>query len=398
MSSLANRHILLGITGSIAAYKCCELVRCLKKIGAQVRVVLTAAGGEFITPLSLQALSGERVYTDLLDKEAEAAMGHIELARWADLVLIAPASANFIARLAQGRADDLLTTLCVATEAPVYVAPAMNQQMWQQAVTQQNVAKLEGDGVTLWGPAEGDQACGEVGPGRMLEPEELLVLLEGCFASGLLAGKRVLITAGPTQEPIDPVRYLSNHSSGKMGYALAIAARDAGARVTLISGPVALSVPEDVELISVLTSSEMHAAVFAHINAAEVFIAAAAVVDYKVQTVAKRKLKKSSDKLTLELVKTPDILAEVSALPTRPILIGFAAETHDVIAHAREELHRKKLDMIIANEVGEAKGFAVDDNAATVLFAQGEQLELPLQSKRQLAVQLITQIALLFEA
>ncbi len=393
MSSLANRHIVLGITGSIAAYKCCELVRNLKKLGAQVRVVLTAGGKEFVTPLTLQALSGERVYADLLDDEAEAAMGHIELARWADIVLVAPASANFIARLVQGRADDLLTTLCVATEAPIYIAPAMNQQMWQQAATQQNVIELQKRNVIFWGPAEGEQACGECGPGRLLEPDELLERLAGCFASGVMAGKRVLITAGPTQELIDPVRYLSNHSSGKMGYALAVAARDAGAQVTLISGPVALDAPEGMELVSIVTSADMHATVLARVVEFDVFISAAAVVDYQVESIAERKLKKTSEELVLKLIKTPDILAEVGALPKKPFLVGFAAETHDLMVHAEEKLNRKALDMIVANEVGKDKGFGVDDNAAIVLSAKGVKLELPLQSKRQLAVKLIEHIA-----
>lgn len=393
MSSLSNRHILLGITGSIAAYKCCELIRELKRLGAKVRVVLTSGGREFVTPLTLQALSGERVFSDLLDEEAEAAMGHIELARWADLILIAPASANFIARLAQGRADDLLTTLCVATNAPIRLAPAMNQQMWQQETTQLNVAKLKQLAVEFWGPADGEQACGEVGPGRLLEVPELLAHLSGCFESGLLAGKRVLLTAGPTQEPLDPVRYLSNYSSGKMGYALAKAARDAGAKVTLVSGPVALSAPEDVDFISVITSSEMHEAVLSRVAESDVFISAAAVVDYKLETIAERKLKKTENELTLRLTKTPDILAEVGALDERPFLVGFAAETHDVLNYARDKLQRKNLDMIVANEVGEGKGFAVDDNQVTVLSASGDERRFELQSKWQLAVKLVEFIA-----
>ncbi|NNG12925.1 MAG: bifunctional phosphopantothenoylcysteine decarboxylase/phosphopantothenate--cysteine ligase CoaBC, partial [Halobacteria archaeon] len=352
MNTLSGKHILLGVTGGIAAYKSAELVRCLRKQGAGVRVVMTTAAQEFITPLTLQALSGQPVCSDLLDPRSEAAMGHIELARWADALLVAPATADFIARLVQGRADDLLAAVCLACEAPLAVAPAMNRAMWQQPATQDNLALLRARRVNVLGPATGSQACGETGPGRMLEPDELTRLLAGLFQGGALAGRRVLVTAGPTREPIDPVRYISNRSSGKMGYAIARAAAEAGAQVTLVTGPVALVLPEQVDGIRVETAEQMHAAVMEHIADTDIFIAAAAVADYRPQSVARKKLKKSAAGITLALEPNPDILATVAALPEPPFTLGFAAETDALEANARKKLRAKSLDMIAANVVG----------------------------------------------
>ncbi|MCP5325971.1 MAG: bifunctional phosphopantothenoylcysteine decarboxylase/phosphopantothenate--cysteine ligase CoaBC [Oceanospirillaceae bacterium] len=396
MSSLTNKRVLLGITGGIAAYKSAELVRALKTAGAEVRVVMTSAAREFITPLTLQALSGNPVHHSLLDPEAEAGMGHIELARWADLMIIAPASADFIARLAAGMGNDLLTTLCLASNAPLALAPAMNQAMWRDTATQQNIQQLLSRSEKkplIWGPAAGEQACGDVGPGRMLEPLELARLAAEQFASGALAGKTLLITAGPTREAIDPVRYISNHSSGKMGYALAEAARDAGARVILVSGPVNLPCPRAVERISVSSADEMLAAVQARINDCQIMIGAAAVADYKVASVAGQKIKKSADEMILTLIKNPDIIATVAALPNKPFVVGFAAETNDVENYARDKLKRKNLDMIVANDVSRSDiGFNSDDNAVTLFWAEQQQA-LPLASKHQVARGIIAAIA-----
>src|SRR3990167_3731827 len=393
MNTLSNRKILIGITGSIAAYKACELVRILKQAGAKVRVVITQCGLEFITPMTLQALSGERVWTDLLDPESEAAMGHIELARCADLILIAPASANFIARFITGMADDLLTTLCLASTVPIYMAPAMNQQMWLNTITQQNITKLRALGVGLWGPAIGGQACGETGPGRMIEPVELLEKLQLSFNNGALAGKRVVITAGPTQEALDPVRYLANHSSGKMGYAIAEAARAAGADVILISGPVHLARPEGIEVITVTTAEQMYKAVMHKLSACDVFIGAAAVADYRLQDIAQQKIKKTEETLTLRLVKNPDILAAVAAKQDKPLMIGFAAETEDVLNYARQKLIEKNVDMIVANQVGHGVGFESDDNTVTFLLRNGKEQSLTKQNKQQVASKLVEVIA-----
>ena len=372
MNDMANRHVVLGVSGGIAAYKSPDLVRRLRERGCDVRVVMTRAAREFIAPLSLQAVSGHRVHEDLLDPEAEAAMGHIELARWADVVVIAPASADLIARLAHGLADDLLTTLCLATEAPIVVAPAMNRQMWAAAATRANVATLESRGVVMMGPGAGDQACGEVGEGRMLEPTELAQRIERQLGPAELAGVRVLITAGPTREPVDPVRFLSNHSSGKMGYALAGAARAAGADVILISGPCALDAPPGVERVMVETAAEMRDAVIGRAGASDIFIAAAAVADYRPAEVAEHKIKKTADTLAIPLVRTPDILAEVAALERRPFTVGFAAETRDLEANARDKLERKGLDMIAANPVGARElGFQSERNALRVLWRDG---------------------------
>ena len=390
MSSLANKRILLGVTGGIAAYKSADLVRRLQDAGAEVRVVMTAAAQEFITPLTMQALSGNPVHTTLLDPEAEAGMGHIQLARWADLVLVAPASADFIARLVQGQGDDLLTTVCLATAAPIALAPAMNQGMWRNASTQANVATLIERKVHLFGPAAGEQACGDVGPGRMLEPLALVDAAAGLFATGVLAGKKVVITAGPTREAIDPVRYISNHSSGKMGYALAQAAAEAGAKTVLISGPTQLAAPERVEFIAVTTAEEMLEASLAQANGCDVFIAAAAVADYRAARVAEQKIKKSVDeKITLELVKNPDIVATIAGLERKPFTVGFAAESENLIAYAQQKLARKNLDLVIANNISVAGiGFNSDNNAVT-LIDKTQQQDISPRSKQQLARELM---------
>lgn len=394
MQRLANKRIVLGVTGGIAAYKSAELVRLLKKAGADAHVVMTAGGREFITPLTLQALSGNPVHTDLLDPAAEAAMGHIELARLADLVLVAPATADFIARLAAGQANDLLTTLCLATNAPIALAPAMNQAMYRDAATQANLDTLRSRGIHLFGPADGEQACGDTGPGRMLEPADIAAAAAGLFQRRSLAGVRVLITAGPTREAIDPVRYISNHSSGKMGYALAEACMEAGALVTLVSGPVHLQTPERVSRINVVSAQQMYDAVLERAQECDIFIGTAAVADYTPATRADRKIKKSgADELVLRLVKNPDIIGAVAELARRPYIVGFAAETHDVVAYGRDKLIRKKLDMIVANDVSNpAIGFNSDDNAVTVIWADGHR-ELPRAGKGSIARALVELIA-----
>lgn len=389
---LANKKILLGVSGSIAAYKTPDLVRQLRADGAEVEVVLTRAGAQFITALTLQAVSGRRVHTRHLDPEDETVMGHIELARWADLILIAPASAHQIAKLAAGLADDLLSTLCLASTAPLALAPAMNRVMWEHPATRANVAALGSRGVCLFGPGSGDQACGETGPGRMLEPEELAGLTAGLFQSGRLQGLTVLVTAGPTREAIDPVRFLSNRSSGKMGYALANAASEAGARVTLISGPVEQALAAGVRRIEVTSAAEMRGRVLEHADC-DVFISAAAVADHRPVNVAARKLKKDEMSAVIELERTPDIVAEVAALPNAPFMVGFAAETEDLVRNARVKLQSKGLDMVIANLVGrEGVGFEADDNEVTV-FWHGAQADLPRASKQKLARDIIKHIA-----
>ncbi len=392
MSSLFGKQVLLGITGGIAAYKGAELVRLLRKQGAEVRVVMTEGAQAFITPLTLQALSGHPVSTDLLDSEAESAMSHIELARWADAVLVAPATADFIARLAQGRADDLLATVCLASDAPLAVAPAMNRVMWESPATRDNMALLRQRNIHCFGPGTGSQACGETGPGRMLEPNELLAPLEALFEPGSLAGQQLVITAGPTREAIDPVRYISNRSSGKMGYALAAAAREAGAAVTLISGPVALQAPQGVQLVKVETAAEMYASVMSHADRMEIFIAAAAVSDYRPTAPAAQKLKKTTEPMQLTLEHNPDILAAVAALANKPFTVGFAAETHDIETHALAKLQSKGVDIIAANRVGEGLGFDVDENALQVYWSSGKTT-LPLARKTKLARQLIDLVA-----
>lgn len=392
--SLANKQILLGVTGGIAAYKSADLVRRLQDAGASVQVVMTPAAQEFITPLTLQALSGNPVHTQLLDPEAEAGMGHIQLARWADLVLIAPATADFMARLAQGMGNDLLSSICLATKAPIALAPAMNQGMWHNAATQANLECLIERKVIVFGPAEGGQACGDVGPGRMLEPLQLVDATAGLFATGSLAGKTLVITAGPTREAIDPVRYLSNHSSGKMGYALAEAAAEAGAKTILISGPTQLKTPARVTRIDVTSAQEMYEASMAAAPDCDLFIAAAAVADYRPAQIASQKLKKGAEEsITLTLVKNPDIVASVAALPRRPFTVGFAAETERLLEHARAKLQRKNLDLVIANNVGDTQiGFNSDDNAVTLVDNSGVQA-LSQRSKTQLARELIAMLA-----
>ena len=354
---------------------------------------MTAAAREFVTPLTFQAVSGNPVHCDLLDARAEAGMGHIELARWADLVLVAPATANVIARLAHGLADDLLATLCLATTAPLVLAPAMNRQMWQAKATRANVLALLDRGVTMLGPGEGDQACGEVGPGRMLEPEEIADRIAARFGGGALDGVEVLVTAGPTREALDPVRYLTNHSTGKMGYAVAGAAAEAGARVSLVSGPTALPAPPGVERIDVTSAGEMHAEVMARAAGCDVFIAAAAVADHRPAHRAEQKIKKGDGPAAIELVRTPDILAAVAAMDGGPFTVGFAAETESVRAHAQDKLERKGLDMIAANRVGlPDRGFASERNALSVLWPGGGR-ELELAPKAELARRLIDLVA-----
>jgi len=390
MSSLSNKRILLGITGGIAAYKCAELTRLLIRAGATVQVAMTRAATEFITPLTMQALSGHRVHLDLLDPEAEAAMGHIELARWADLILVAPASADFIARLAGGRADDLLSTLILASSAPVAIAPAMNQAMWSDAGTQANVETLRRKNFQVFGPAEGDQACGDVGPGRLLEPPQLLEACEGLFAPGLLSGRRVLISAGPTREAIDPVRFISNHSSGKMGYALAAEAAAAGALVTLVSGPTCLATPERVTRIDVVSAQDMLEACLARVVEADIFIGVAAVADYRPRQPGNEKIKKTEQELTLQLIRNPDIISEIASHPRRPFTVGFAAETSDVIENGRAKLKKKNLDLLFANHATDT--FNNDSVTATAIYPEGES-ELAPGNKHLVARQMLKLIA-----
>nr|WP_041410020.1 bifunctional phosphopantothenoylcysteine decarboxylase/phosphopantothenate--cysteine ligase CoaBC [Shewanella amazonensis] len=396
--SLNNRKILLGIGGGIAAYKSADLVRRLKEQGADVRVVMSQSACEFITPLTLQALSGYPVSMDLLDPAAEAAMGHIELARWAELIILAPATANLIARMSIGMADELITTTCLATSAPIAICPAMNQQMYANPATQANLSTLQQRGMLIWGPGSGSQACGEVGAGRMLEPLEIRTLAEQFFAqkaqaSSALQGVKLMLTAGPTREAIDPVRYISNHSSGKMGFALAEAAVAMGAEVTLVSGPVTLATPRGVSRINVDSAEQMLTAVMQHIDQQDIFIGCAAVADYRVADVAAGKIKKSSETMQLALVRNPDILATVAALEARPFTVGFAAETHDVETYARDKLKRKNLDMIAANDVSvPGQGFNSDTNALRVFWPQGNQ-DLPATDKLSLAYQLLSLIS-----
>ena len=407
LARLSQKRILLGVTGGIAAYKCADLIRRLRDAGAEVQVIMTAAAQEFITPLTLQALSGNTVHTDLLDPKAEAAMGHIELARWADLFLVAPASADTIARLCQGVANDLLTTCWLACGARKAVAPAMNQQMWLDPATQNNMITLQAREIAIFGPGSGVQACGDIGAGRLLEPLEIVALCAEQFASHALTGRHVVISAGPTREAVDPVRYLSNHSSGKMGFALAEACAEAGARVTLIAGPVNLATPDRVQRIDVVSARDMQAAcelavtdAVAAVGAEQsVFIATAAVADYRPAQVAEQKIKKGDkdDEITLTLVKNPDIVAGIAARAERPLVMGFAAETHAVEAYAQDKLARKKLDLIACNDVSRADiGFQSDDNAMTVFWPMGDgvgRADLAKASKAQIARQLVQLLA-----
>lgn len=393
---LNQRRILLGVTGGIACYKSAELVRRLKDYGADVRVVMTSGAKAFINPLTFQAVSGNPVHTELLDEKAEAGMGHIELAKWADLILIAPATASFIERLAQGRGDDLLSTLCLATDAPVQVAPAMNQAMWSNLATQSNLEQLKQNQIALLGPASGSQACGDVGSGRMLEPMQIVDLAASAFEKGPLTGRKVLITAGPTREAIDPVRYLSNHSSGKMGYALANAAAAAGAEVVLVSGPVSLEKPARVTRINVESAAQMLNSVMTEIESSDIFIASAAVADYRPADVSQQKIKKKSDTLNLTLIKNPDILHTVGHLPSKPFTVGFAAESEKLNEHAKGKLERKNLDLIIANDISRSDiGFGQDENEVLLLTPASEKI-IEKCSKSLLAKILIREIVELY--
>ncbi|WP_305371425.1 bifunctional phosphopantothenoylcysteine decarboxylase/phosphopantothenate--cysteine ligase CoaBC [Photobacterium leiognathi] len=400
MQTLAGKKILLGISGGIAAYKCAELTRRLIERGAQVHVVMTNAAKEFITPLTMQAVSGHPVADSLLDPSAEASMGHIELAKWADLVLLAPATADLIARVSAGMGNDLLSTLCLATDAPIAVAPAMNQQMYRNIATQENIATLKRRGFHIWGPASGEQACGDVGPGRMLEPMQLVHLCEDFFQPQDLSALNIVVTAGPTREAIDPVRYLSNYSSGKMGYAIAQAAAKRGANVTLISGPVNLATPNGVDRIDVKSAQEMHQTALEHAINNHIFIACAAVADFRPAHVAEQKMKKQDghDEMVIQLVKNPDIVASVAALTdSRPFTVGFAAETQNVEQYARGKLANKNLDVICANDVSvQGQGFNSDSNALHLYWTKGDKA-LPLAAKSELGLQLINEIVNLYQ-
>ncbi|WP_039970800.1 bifunctional phosphopantothenoylcysteine decarboxylase/phosphopantothenate--cysteine ligase CoaBC [Vibrio halioticoli] len=395
MQPLEGKKIVLGISGGIAAYKCAELTRRLSERGAQVKVVMTKAAKEFITPLTMQAVSGHPVAESLLDPAAEASMGHIEIAKWADLVLLAPATADLIARMAAGMGNDLLSTFVLATDAPVAVSPAMNQQMYSNLATQENIATLRRRGMIIWGPASGEQACGDVGAGRMLEPMQLVDLCIAQFQPKILQGKKIAITAGPTQEAIDPVRFISNHSSGKMGFALAEQAAKLGAEVTLISGPVNLPTPSNVKRIDVLSAQQMHQAAVQHATEHDIFIGCAAVADYRAAEVAEQKMKKvaGTDELVIRMVKNPDIIATVASLPeNRPFTVGFAAETQDVEKYAMDKLARKNLDLICANDVSQTGiGFNSNDNVLSLYWANGQQ-HFSLASKQILAKGILEQI------
>lgn len=400
--SLSGKHILLGITGGIAAYKCPDLVRHLKKAGAQVHVVLTESASHFVTPMTLQALSGNTVSSDLFDPSAELSMSHIELAKWADLVLIAPATANIIAKMANGIADDLLSTLCLATPAKIAIAPAMNQQMYKAAATQQNLATIASRNTLILGPDDGFQACGDFGPGRMVEPATIVNHVEKYFlATSTLAGTEITITAGPTIEELDPVRYISNYSSGKMGYAIAQAAAEIGATVNLISGPVNLATPNNVNRINVKSANEMYDVALKFAKKSSIFISCAAVADYRAETIATKKIKKTddSDELVIKLVKNPDIVANIASLKKgRPFVVGFAAETNNIKAYALKKLTTKNLDLICANDVSDKKiGFNSDQNALTLYWQNGEQT-LPLSNKQELAKELLQAVITRYKA
>ena len=400
--SLSGKNILLGITGGIAAYKCPDLVRHLKKAGAQVRVVLTESASHFVAPMTLQAVSGNAVSKELFDPTAELSMSHIELAKWADLVLIAPATANIIAKMANGIADDLLSTMCLATPAKIVIAPAMNQQMYKAAATQQNLATLESRNTLILGPDEGFQACGDIGPGRMVEPTTIVESINNYFlANSELAGTTITVTAGPTIEELDPVRYISNYSSGKMGFAIAKAAAEMGATVNLISGPVNLTTPNNVNRINVKSAKQMYDEALVLAEKSAIFISCAAVADYRAETIAKNKIKKTDDsnELVIKLVKNPDIVASIAGLKEhRPFVVGFAAETNDVKTYALKKLTTKNLDLICANDVSDHNiGFNSDQNALTLYWQNGEQT-LPLSSKQQLAKQLLQAVITRYKA
>jgi len=394
MCSLSNKRIIVGVTGGIAAYKSAEVVRRLQDRGAEVRVVMTPGAEEFLRPLTMQALSGHPVHTGLLDEKAEAGMGHIELARWADLLLIAPASADFIANMVHGRADSLLAAIYLATPAKVAIAPAMNQAMWSHSASVENINNLTRRGVTIIGPESGSQACGDIGPGRMEQPDSIIEQASSLFNSGVLQGKKVVITAGPTREALDPVRYISNHSSGKMGYALAAAAIDVGADVTLISGPVALSIPEKCQGILVMSADEMQQAALEFAEGADIFIATAAVADYKAASIASEKIKSGDDKMTISLEKNPDIVSSVASTFEDLFVIGFAAESNDVETYAKGKLEQKHLDAIVANDISRTDiGFNSDDNEVSWIDADST-IVFSKRSKAQLARDLVAQIAI----
>ncbi|TGZ98619.1 bifunctional phosphopantothenoylcysteine decarboxylase/phosphopantothenate--cysteine ligase CoaBC [Rodentibacter pneumotropicus] len=390
---LSGKRIVVGITGGIAAYKTIEFIRLLRKSDAEIRVVLTPSAAEFVTPLTLQAISGNAVAQSLLDPQAELAMGHIELAKWADAIVIAPASADFIARFTVGMANDLLSTICLATHAPIFLAPAMNQQMFRQQITQQNLTALQARGIQLIGPNNGFQACGDVGAGRMSEPTEIFAALSDFFIQDQdLQGVKVVITAGPTREAVDPVRYISNHSSGKMGFAIAENFAKRGASVTLIAGPVSLSAPNNVTRIDVVSAKEMWQAALENAVKNQIFIGCAAVADYRVADISDQKIKKSADEMLLKLVKNPDIIADVGHLTEcRPFTVGFAAETQNLAEYAKEKLKRKSLDMICANDVSGGQVFNADDNALQLFWKEGSKT-LPLKSKTELAADLVNEI------
>lgn len=393
LKNLTNKNVLLGISAGIAAYKTPDLVRKLIERGANVQVIMSKNAQQFVAPLALQAVSGHAVHNYAMTAESESGMGHIDLARWADIVLIAPATANIIARLCQGAADELLTTVCVATQAPIAIAPAMNQQMWQNQATADNIKLLGKRGVHILGPDSGDQACGEVGPGRMLDPIEIAVRVGDLFKTTALTGKSVMITAGPTWEALDPVRGITNHSSGLMGYALAQAAIESGAEVTLVSGPTHITAPSQTKTIDVISAQDMYEAVMKDIKDQDIFIGVAAVADYRPAVSVDEKIKKDSDQMSVELVKNKDILAKVAALNEALFCVGFAAETNDVIVHARKKLQKKQLHLIAANHVGgNDSGFKSQQNAVT-LISQDTVVELPLQNKYALARELVAQIA-----
>ena len=392
MGVIINKQILLGVCGGIAAYKAVELVRLLRRLDCEVRIVMTSSAQQFVTPLTFQALSGHAVHTKLFDLDQEQVMGHIHLARWADLVLIAPASANMLAKMACGLADDLLSTLTLAADCPVFVAPAMNQAMWHKTVTQQNLQRLRQQGVEIIGPAVGEQACGESGLGRMLEPELICERILGHTPTQALQGCKLMITAGPTREPLDPVRYITNRSSGKMGYSIAAAALEMGAEVVLVSGPTNLSPPIQAQFIQVETAQQMHDVVMSHVNACNIFIGAAAVADYRPSALLDHKLKKQQSQTLLELVENPDIIATVASLPNKPFVVGFAAETHDLESYAHQKLSGKNLDMIAANWVGQSEGGFDSNRNALEVYWQGGHAHLPMTDKSLLARQLLSLI------
>ncbi|MDG1987811.1 MAG: bifunctional phosphopantothenoylcysteine decarboxylase/phosphopantothenate--cysteine ligase CoaBC [Halieaceae bacterium] len=397
MSNLSNKNVLLGISGSIAAYKSAELIRRLQDSGATVRVVMTKSATEFITPLTMQALSQNPVHTELLDEVSESAMGHIELARWADFLIVAPASANLIAELTHGRSDNLLTAICLATSSDILLAPAMNQRMWLNPATQENVAILKSRGYYISTPEDGDQACGETGPGRMAEPIQIISLTNTLFQSDLLTGTNILITAGPTREPLDPVRYLTNHSSGKMGFALAEAACSAGAKVTLVAGPVNLQTPRYVVRYEVETAQDMLETCLEHAPSADIFIGCAAVSDYRPKYRNSEKIKKTDELLKLELIRNPDVVSHIAGKFERMFCLGFAAETHHVLENARQKILTKKLDLLVANDVSNPEiGFDSDLNEVSLIWHKGEE-KLQQASKTVIAKQIINRLAALYK-